>query len=456
MRPRRLPPCLAVTALSAALLFLLLLLCASSFPPLVAWRSSAASRAAPPPPPRAEWGPGRPPSFAYWISGTGGDARRVLRLLRAVYHPRNRYLLHLDAAAAAEEREALAQAVRRDEPAWREFRNVDVVGEGHAIDRTGSSALAAVLHGAAVLLRIGAHWDWLVTLSAEDYPLVTQDGEKRRFANRCDQSECDSLSLCRVQSDPFGVSQLKINSSSGSLRAIYGDLLYAFSSVPRDLNFIDHTSDLGWKRHERFEKIIVDPSLYMDRNTEPYPSKEIRQMPDAFQIFTGSPWVILSRNFAEHCVHGWDNLPRKLLMYFANTAYSMESYFQTLICNSSDFRNTTVNGDLRYFVWDNPPGLDPLVLNETHYENMVNSSAAFARRFEEDTPMLKKMDDELLNRSPVQLVPGVWCPNLGKEQNGTDAESCSKWGDINTVRPGHGGERLRQFISEISQTRGCS
>jgi len=35
-----------------------------------------------------------------------------------------------------------------------------------------------VLHGAAVLLRIGAHWDWLITLSAEDYPLVTQDGKK--------------------------------------------------------------------------------------------------------------------------------------------------------------------------------------------------------------------------------------------------------------------------------------
>ena len=169
----------------------------------------------------------------------------------------------------------------------------------------------------------------------------------------------------------------------------------------------------------------------------------------------GSPWVILSRNFAEHCVHGWDNLPRKLLMYFANTAYSVESYFQTLICNSSDFRNTIVNGDLRYFVWDDPPGLDPLVLNESHFENMLNSSAAFARRFEEDTPVLKKMDDELLNRSPVQLVPGVWCPNLGKEQNGTDVDLCSKWGDINTVRPGRGGERLRQFISEISQARGC-
>ncbi|CAL5035144.1 unnamed protein product [Urochloa decumbens] len=243
MRPRRLPPCLAGAALFAALL-LLLLHATSSNPPLLSWPSSISSRHPPPPPPassRFEWGPSRPPSFAYWISGTGGDAPRVLRLLRAVYHPRNRYLLHLDAGAAAEERRALAEAVRSEgEPAWREFRNVDVVGEGYAVDRAGPSVVAAVLHGAAVLLRRGPRWDWLVTLSAEDYPLVTQD-----------------------------------------------DLLYAFSSVSRDLNFIDHTSDLGWKRHERFEKIIVDPSLYMDRNSEPFPSKEIRQMPDAFQIFTG-------------------------------------------------------------------------------------------------------------------------------------------------------------------------
>lgn len=227
------------------------------------------------------------------------------------------------------------------------------------------------------------------------------------------------------------------------------DLLYAFSSVPRDLNFIDHSSDLGWKKHDRFEKVIVDSSLYMDKNTEPFPATETREMPEAFKIFTGSPWVILSRNFTEHCVHGWDNLPRKLLMYFANAAYSMESYFQTLICSSPGFRNTTVNGDLRYFVWDDPPGLEPLILDESHFDNMANSSAAFARRFVEDAPVLKKVDDELLSRS-------VWCLSSGEKQGGGDVKSCSKWGDVNVVRPGLAGEKLRRFVSEIIQIRGCT
>ncbi|CAM0904993.1 unnamed protein product [Alopecurus aequalis] len=392
-RPCRWTPLLAAAALAVGALLLLFRVSPHGLP---------YSRALVPPavPPLVARGAGSPPSFAYWISGTGGEVRRVLRLLGAVYHPRNRYLLHLDAGASREERTELAAAVRA-EAAWREFANVDVVGKSYAVDRTGSSVLAAALHGAAVLLRIGADWDWFVTLSSWDYPLVTQD-----------------------------------------------DLLYAFSSVPRDLNFIDHSSDLGWKEHERFEKLIVDSSLYMDKNTEPFPATETRQMPEAFKIFTGSPWVILSRNFTEHCVHGWDNLPRRLLMYFANAAYSMESYFQTVICSSPDFRNTTVNGDLRYFVWDDPPGLEPLILDESHFDNMANSSAAFARRFVADAPVLKKVDGELLNHS-------VWGLNLGEKQGCGDVDSCSKWGDVNVVRPGRAGQKLRRFISELSQTRGC-
>ncbi|KAA8518889.1 hypothetical protein F0562_016337 [Nyssa sinensis] len=40
------------------------------------------------------------PRFAYLISGTKGDGPRLKRLLQAVYHPRNYYLLHLDLEAS--------------------------------------------------------------------------------------------------------------------------------------------------------------------------------------------------------------------------------------------------------------------------------------------------------------------------------------------------------------------
>ncbi|THU63008.1 hypothetical protein C4D60_Mb01t11180 [Musa balbisiana] len=49
-------------------------------------------------------GPGYPPVFAFRISGTGGEHHKILRLLTAQYHPRNRYLLPLDAGSTASER----------------------------------------------------------------------------------------------------------------------------------------------------------------------------------------------------------------------------------------------------------------------------------------------------------------------------------------------------------------
>lgn len=117
----------------------------------------------------------RPPAFAYYIFGGHGDKDRILRLLLAVYHPRNRYLLHLNHDASDGDRQQLAAAVK-SVPAIRAFGNVDVVGKPDRMSYSGSSYIAMTLHAAAVLLKIDSGWDWFITLSAKDYPLVTQDG----------------------------------------------------------------------------------------------------------------------------------------------------------------------------------------------------------------------------------------------------------------------------------------
>ncbi|RWV81184.1 hypothetical protein GW17_00057422 [Ensete ventricosum] len=291
-------------------------------------------------------GPADPPVFAYYISGTGGEGQKMLRLLKAVYHPRNQYVLHLDAGSSALERINLARSIQ-SERLFRAFRNVDVIGQSYAVDRTGPSILSATLHGAAVLLRLSVDWDWFITLSSSDYPIMTQD--------------------------------------------------------------------------------------------------------DAFKIFTGSPWVILSRAFVEHCIHGSDNLPRKLLMYFANVAYSVESYFQTVICNSPEFQNTTVNNDLRYIVWDNPPGLEPLFLNQSYYKAMIKSRSAFARKFMEDDPVLKKVDKRILNRAQNGVGFGQWCSAQlkNKRENTLEGDTCSSGVDINTVKPGPSAARLKSLVLEL-------
>ncbi|KAL6350827.1 hypothetical protein AAG906_031413 [Vitis piasezkii] len=334
-----------------------------------------------------------PPAFAYYISGGRGHKDRILRLLLAVYHPRNRYLLHLGADASDEERRLLASAVKSPD----------------RLTYMGSSNIAATLRAASILLRVDSGWNWFITLSSMDYPLITQD-----------------------------------------------DLSHVFSSVRRDLNFIDHTSDLGWKESQRVHPIVVDPGIYLARRSQIFHATEKRPTPDGFKFFTGSPWVILNRSFLEFCILGWDNLPRTLLMYFTNVILSDEGYFHSVICNSPEFRNTTVNNDLRYVIWDSPPKMEPHFLNVSDYDQTVQSGAAFARQFQRDDPVLNMIDEKILKRGRNRVVPGAWC--TGRKSWWMDP--CSNWGDANVLRPGPQAKKLEESVTNlledsISQSNQC-
>lgn len=122
------------------------------------------------------------PRFAYLISGTKGDAPRLRRVLQAVYHPRNFYLLHLDLEASDTERLEVAKYVK-SEVVFREFRNVMVVGKANLVTYKGPTMIACTLHAIAILLKRAKEWDWFINLSASDYPLMSQDGSFLSCAN---------------------------------------------------------------------------------------------------------------------------------------------------------------------------------------------------------------------------------------------------------------------------------
>lgn len=108
----------------------------------------------------------------------------------------------------------------------------------------------------------------------------------------------------------------------------------------------------------------------------------------------------MTRAFMEFCIWGWDNLPRTLLLYYTNFLSSSESYFQTVICNSQEFQNTTINHGLRFTLWDEPPQQHPVPLGIDHFALMVESGAPFAHRFvRPDNELLDRVDQELLRRA---------------------------------------------------------
>ncbi|KAJ1298821.1 hypothetical protein BS78_01G483000 [Paspalum vaginatum] len=383
-------PCLLLTSL---LLLLLLHLLSSS--------SSSSPAPSPPPKPRlapiptaaadvSSAGP-PPPSLAFLLTGSAGDADRLLRLLLATYHPRNLYLLLLDRAASDADRARLARTARtapgRD--------NVHVVGDPGFANPRGASALAATLHGAAVLLRIGQAWDWFVQLDAADYPLVTPD-----------------------------------------------DLLHVLSYIPKDLNFIQHTSYIGWKEARQIRPIIVDPGLYLSSRNDIFYATQKRDLPSAYKLFTGTSSVILSRTFIEYCAIGMDNLPRTLLMYYTNMPMPHRKYFQTVLCNSPEFNKTVVNHDLHYSTWDTPPKNQPRLLTMADVENMTESGAAFGTGFPKDDPVLDHIDAEILHRLPGEPVTGGWCLGVGHDS------PCDVSGDPDVLRPGPEAKKLAKFLAE--------
>ncbi|KAF8407695.1 hypothetical protein HHK36_006830 [Tetracentron sinense] len=177
-----------------------------------------------------------------------------------------------------------------------------------------------------------------------------------------------------------------------------------------------------------------------------FPSSDWLSVPPSDSgIREGSPWVILSRPFLEFCVLGWDNLPRTLLMYFTNVVLSQEGYFHSVICNSPEFRNTTVNSDLRYLIWDNPPRMEPQFLNISDYDQMVQSGAAFARQFQKDDPVLNMVDEKILNRGRYRATMGAWC--TGRKSWWMDP--CSQWGDVNVMKTGPQAKKFEESMTSL-------
>jgi hypothetical protein len=173
--------------------------------------------------------PPEPPRLAYLISGSNGDGKMLRRTLLALYHPRNRYVVHLDLESSPQERSDLYRFVS-DHPVFARFGNVKMITKANLVTYRGPTMVANTLHAAAILLREGPDWDWFINLSASDYPLVTQDGTKR----------------CRFVIPLFFEIPYSFDWYLLFLIGLL-DLLHTFSYLPRDLNFIDHTSNIGWK-----------------------------------------------------------------------------------------------------------------------------------------------------------------------------------------------------------------
>jgi hypothetical protein len=119
-----------------------------------------------------------------------------------------------------------------------------------------------------------------------------------------------------------------------------------------------------------------------------------RQLPD-LPLYGGSSYWSLTRICVAYLLDYLDEDPR-LMRRFEYTLTPEEILPHTVLMNSS-FASTIVNDDLRYILWERRHGSRPAILDESDFDDIVASSALFARKFDRgrSAALLRRIDNEI-------------------------------------------------------------
>ena len=258
------------------------------------------------------------------------------RLFRAIWHPANYYLVHVDKRSGVE---LLAEI----QDFLLGFTNASLL-KSESMLWGGYSLVDAELRGIEKLLKIGSEWEFFINLSAQDFPLKSQthiqDFLGRNIGNdfikMANQSKFRPDTLSRIEN-------YCIELSNRILR------------IP-----------------------IKRPYL---RGVTPY---------------IGNQWMILSRKLCEFVSYSPE--VERFKRFYRHTFIADEGFFQTVIMNTS-YKGTIVNDDKRTIDWV-PLGtikLRPRDFTSKDAEFLMTSQGLFARKFDEtvDAEILSILESNL-------------------------------------------------------------
>ncbi len=251
---------------------------------------------------------------------------QALRLLRAIYRPQHHYVIHVDRRAP------------RRIPATMD----EAIGGLANVRRTPSRICTYAGWGmvatqlAAIRDALEINWDYFINLSAQDYPLRSQE------------------------------------EIASELAAYGGRSLLDFADQARD-----------------WPDSLVRLRPHIDAFGRLVPLPGPRRSPPA-RPYAGGHWAILAREACEYLV---SSHTERLRRFYRFTAVPDEAFVQTALANSS-LRPRIVNGSRRFVEFD---GDRPRVLTLEDAQRLRRSEVLFARKFDlaVDASALDYLDAEI-------------------------------------------------------------
>lgn len=244
------------------------------------------------------------------------------RLFRAIYHPANYYVVHVDKSSDVGLQTEIQDFLSS-------FANTSLL-KSQSILWGAYSMVDAELRGIKELLKISSKWEFFINLSGQDFPLKSQThiqdflsrNRGKDFIGVTNQSQSRPDTLFRIQNyvTEFGNRMLRIPVKRPYLRGV----------IP----------------------------------------------------YIGNQWMILSRKFCEFVCHSPEI--ERFKSFYRHTLVPDEGFFQTVLMNTS-YKGTVVNDDKRTIVWV-PAGtikFRPKNFTSKDADFLLASQGLFARKFDE-------------------------------------------------------------------------
>lgn len=279
----------------------------------------------------------------------------LVRLVRRLDGPRASFHIHVDANTSWEVYHRMEQPLA-DRP------NVRFLPR-HACRWGDFGHVRASLKGIRVALEAKPPPDYVVLLTGQDYPLVSNDEIAARLGAANGRAFMEHFPLPDDRWSDGGMDriehrQLRI---AGHMVRVPGQP-FAHSGLARI-----------WRAA-----------------TKPL----LRRFPEGLLPYGGSSYWVMPRDCAHYVLDFVGSNPH-VLHFFRQTVVPDEMLFQTVAMNSP-WRNAVVNDDLRFIDWSDDEG-SPTILTSDRFDELMASSKLFARKFDPD------VDSALLDRIDAML-----------------------------------------------------
>ena len=290
------------------------------------------------------------------------------RLLGKLYYPGCMFYIHVDAKSTVKPFVLAATQVPSASITWLTKRTPVSWGD--------FSLSAAYLNGFQTILQKRPEPDFIITLSGQDYPIVTNQALHNWLANHIDQTILDYDVV--TEDSPHLIERVD---------------RYYLSIKPH------RTIVYPYPNPQDFKKRLFNATLRLsDLFNLP------RQFPMGHQLYFGTNWFQVKPTTARYLVEFARSNPA--YVKFARTTFVPdEFFFQTILLNAPDrIRNTIYNHRMTFMQWDRPEGSYTKPISVRELPNMLNSGKFFARKFDEtvDNEVLDRLDQYLTGITPFQ------------------------------------------------------